>query len=242
MQATAPPAAPQVWLVAETLFSAIQRQAALTQEVIVSYSGGKDSAVVLDLCARHFKTVHAFFMYQVAGLSFQEAVLKWAEAKYGLEIYRIPHFELSDFYRAGVYCKPDWNLPRVKVADVYAHVRQAFGCHWIAAGERAKDSVIRNAMIKRSGSVDAKRGRFFPLAYWSKDNVTHYVQMHKLMVSPESRLLGHSFRSLDAKDLALVKQHYPADFEKIAQAFPDVEVALVRERMYGENQVPKRHG
>lgn len=220
-------------LVAESLLSAIKRQALLTDQVIVSYSGGKDSAVTLDLCARYFKTVHAFFMYQVPNLSFQEAVLKWAEKKYGVEIYRIPHFELSDFYRNGVYCKPDPTVKRVAVSDIYAHVRQAFDCHWIAAGERAKDSIVRNAMIKRSGSIDEKRGRFYPLAYWSKDAVVKYVAANKLMVSPESKIIGHSFRSLDAKDIKAVKEHYQDDYEKIVQAFPEIGAALAREAMYG---------
>lgn len=227
---------------AESLLSAIHRQARLTDEVIVSYSGGKDSAVTLDLCARHFKTVHVFFMYQVPGLSFQEAVLKWAESRYGVEIYRIPHFELSDFYRGGVYCKPDPSLKRVVVSDIYAHVRQAFDCHWIAAGERAKDSIVRNAMIKRSGCIDVGRGRFYPLAYWSKEAVMHYIKAKHLMVSPEVRLLGHSFRSLDTKDLLAVQKHYPADFEKIKQAFPEIGAALAREAMYGKDQIPKRRG
>lgn len=220
-------------LVAEYLLSAIKRQALLTDQVIVSYSGGKDSAVTLDLCARYFKTVHVFFMYQAPNLSFQEAVLKWAENRYGVEIYRIPHFELSDFYRNGVYCKPDPTIQRVAVSDIYAHVRQAFDCQWIAAGERAKDSIVRNAMIKRSGSIDEKRGRFYPLAYWSKDAVVRYIAANKLMVSPESKVLGHSFRSLDAKDVIAVKEHYPDDYEKIVQAFPEIGAALAREAMYG---------
>lgn len=218
---------------AETLLSAIKRQALVTDSVIVAYSGGKDSAVTLDLCVKHFRSVSAFFMYQVPGLSFQEQALRWAENRYGIEIYRIPHFELSDFYRFGTYCKPDHKLPKVGIQDVYAHVRQAFDCHWIAAGERAKDSIVRNAMIKRSGSIDQKRGRFYPLAYWSKEAVTKYIAANKLMVSPESKVLGHSFRSLATKDLIAVKEHYPADYEKIVQAFPDVGVALAREAMYG---------
>ncbi|GAD20946.1 hypothetical protein [Acidovorax sp. MR-S7] len=229
-------------LVAESLLSAIQRQARLTDSVICFYSGGKDSAVTLDLCARHFQAVHVVFMYQVPGLSFQEEILAWAESRYGVEIYRIPHFELSDFYRVGVYCKPDPSLPKVVVSDIYAHVRQAFDCHWIAAGERAKDSIVRNAMIKRSGSIDQKRGRFYPLAYWSKEAVLRYIAAHRLRVSPESKVLGHSFRSLAGKDIAAIKRHYPQDYDKIAQAFPEIGAALAREAMYGEDEVPKRHG
>ena len=229
---------PLAQAVAEGLFDAVKRQALLTESVIVSYSGGKESAVTLDLAARHFKAVHVFFMHQVAGLSFQEAVLKWAEKHYGLEIYRIPHWELSHFYKAGTYCKPDPGVKLIGIQDVYAHVRGAFDCHWIAAGERCKDSTMRNAMIKKSGSIDKTRGRFFPLAYWSKEQVNRYIAQHGLKVSPESKLLGHSFRSLDAGDLMAVRQHYPADFARIVLAFPECEVAIAREEMYGKKQAP----
>lgn len=223
---------------AEGLFDAVKRQSLLTDSVIVSYSGGKESAVTLDLCARHFKTIHIFFMWQVSGLSFQEAVLKWAEKHYGAEIYRIPHWELSHFYQRGVYVKPDRSVKTIGIQDVYAHVRAAFDCRWISAGERCKDSTMRNAMIKKSGSIDPKRGRFFPLAYWSKEHVMRYIAQHGLKVSPESRLLGHSFRSLDAKDLMAVKEHYPDDFAKVLQAFPECEAAIARERMYGKDKAP----
>jgi phosphoadenosine phosphosulfate reductase len=224
---------------AESIFEAIKRQALLTDSVIVSYSGGKDSAVTLDLCIRHFKTVHVFFMYQVANLSFQEAVLKWAEKRYNIEIYRIPHWELSYFLKYGVYTKQDRSLPLVKVQDIYAHVRQVFECHWISAGERCADSIVRNAMIKKSGSIDKGRGRFFPLAYWSKKEVVKYIEMHKLKVSPESKILGHSFRSLDAKDLMAVKEHYPDDFPKIEAVFPMCGVIMARERLHGTNEASK---
>lgn len=220
---------------AESLFSAVRRQALLSDSVIVAFSGGKDSVVTLDLCAKHFKAVHAFFMYQVPELSFQEAILRWAENKYGIEIYRIPHFEVSDYYRTGMFCRPQHDLPRVKMQDIYAHIRQAFGCHWIAAGERAKDSVIRNAMIKKSGSIDAKRGRFFPIAYWSKAQVMAYIQTHNLMVSPESKVLGHSFRSLMPGELVKLRKFYPADFERVCEAFPLAEAAIAHHVRYSGN-------
>lgn len=218
---------------AETLYSAIKRQALVADEVIVFFSGGKDSVVTLDLCAKHFKTVHGVFMYQVPDLSFQEQILRWAEDRYGIDIYRIPHFEVSDFYRGGTFCKPQPDLPRVKMQDIYAHVRQAFDCHWIAAGERAKDSIVRNAMIKKSGSIDQKRGRFFPLAYWSKEQVLAYIKTNKLMTSPESKVLGHSFRSLNIDELVKLKAFYPDDFQRVCKAFPLAGVAIAHKEMYG---------
>lgn len=225
-----------------SIFEAVKCQSQLTDSVIVSYSGGKDSAVTLDLCHRYFKTVHVFFMFQVPGLSFQESALKWAEKRYGIEIYRVPHFEVSDFYRCGSFCKHDASVPRVSVTDIYAHVRSVFGVHWIAAGERAKDSVVRGAMMKKSGSVDHTRGRFFPLCYWDKAQVLKYIEHHKLKVSPESKVLGHSFRSLLPEDMGALKQHYPADFDRVTAAFPLIGASAARAEIYGtSHQAPEVH-
>ena len=93
-------------------------------------------------------------------------------------------------------------------------------------------------MIKKSGSIDQGRGRLFPLAYWSKAQVVKYIEQHQLKVSPESKMLGHSFRSLDAKDLMAVREHYPADFAKIVQAFPHCGAAVAREELYAKDKAP----
>ena len=47
------------------LFEPVKLASRYIPKVLVSFSGGKDSVVTLDLCMRHFKWVHAFFMYQV---------------------------------------------------------------------------------------------------------------------------------------------------------------------------------
>lgn len=216
-----------------SIFDQVKMQAALTDSVIVSYSGGKDSAATLDLCHRYFKKVHAFFMYQVPDLSFQEATMRWAEKKYGIEIYRLPHWELTHFYRGAAFTHFDPTIPLVSIRDVYTHVRNVFGTHWIAAGERAKDSVVRGAMIKKSGSVDHTRGRFYPIAYWSKAEVFKYIAMHNLKISPEAAVLGHSFRSFGPEEMVALKKHYPDDYARILQAFPLAGAAVAKFELYG---------
>lgn len=208
----------------------------------MSFSGGKDSVVVLDLCARHFKKVHAFFMYQVPGLSFQEATLRWYEQRYGIRIHRVPHPELAEWLRLGLFRHEDYGVPSVSFNDLYHYVRVQTGAWWIAAGERIADSIWRRAMMKQSGSIDRKRGRFYPVAYFRKQDVLAYVAQRRLKVSAESRYLGHSFRSLEPEEMYLTRLHYPADFAKIERWFPFVGAAVAKFEMENPEKVARARG
>lgn len=214
-----------------SIYEPIKAASRVTDSVIVGFSGGKDSIVTLDLCCRYFKIVHVFFMYQIPGLSFQEASIRYVENRYKVDVMRIPHFELSNFLRYGVFRKPDFELGIVKPIDVYTWLRLQTNTWWIAAGERINDSIVRRAMIKQSGSVDYKRGRFYPIAAFTKADIVGYIKHHKLKVSPESNILGHSFRSLMPDDLSAIKKHYPSDYKKVIDWFPLAEAGLFRQSM-----------
>lgn len=216
------------------LFDPIKTQSRVTDSVIVGFSGGKDSIVTLDLCFKYFKRVVPFFMYLVPELEFQEKTLKWYENKYNTEIIRIPHFEVSEFLKYGSFTVADWNVDVVGIKDTYSYMRETTGIHWIAAGERCADSIVRNAMIKKSGSVDYKRGRFYPLAYWKKQEVLEYIKYKKLYLSPEQRKIGFSFRSLAGCELSIIKEMYPKDYEKILKVYPFAGAGVERFEKYGK--------
>lgn len=216
------------------LFDPLKTQSQITDSVIVGFSGGKDSIVTLDLCFRYFKRVVPFFMYLVPGLEFQEKMLRWYENKYKTEIIRIPHFEVSEFLKYGSFTLYDHNVDVVGITDTYEYIRQKTGIHWIAAGERCADSIVRNAMIKQSGSIDYKRGRFYPIAYWKKNDVMQYIKHKKLYLSPEQKKLGFSFRSLSGNELAVIKENYPEDYKKILRVYPFAGAAVERFEKYGK--------
>lgn len=87
-------------------------------------------------------------------------------------------------------------------------------------------------MIKKSGSIDYKRGRFYPLAYWKKQEVMQYIKFKKLYLSPEQKKLGFSFRSLAGNELATIQELYPNDFEKILKVFPFAGAAVEHYKKY----------
>jgi len=175
-------------------------------------------------------------MYYVPGLSFQERMLQWAEHRYGLTIYRLPHFELAQFLKYGAFRPSDLDVSELSVADFYQHLRNHFSIHWIAAGERIADSIWRRAMIKKSSTIDSKRGRIFPVAHFTKAHIFSYLKMHRLPISEESRVLGFSFRSLQAEDMIKIRQHYPEDFAKIKAMFPLVEAGIKHREFYGASK------
>lgn len=218
------------------LFRCVETAAAITDSVLVSFSGGKDSVVTLDLCVKHFRHVEGFFMFYVKGLSFQENICRYYEDRCGLPIHRVPHFELSQFLRYGLYHPTDFSVPVVGVGDVYHYLRLNTGIWWIAAGERIADSVWRRAIIKSSGTIDAKRGRIYPVAEWKKEDVAAYIRQHRLRVGVESRRLSFSFGSLQAREVIPVKRHFPADFTRIKAWFPFVEAGIVHQHMKEERR------
>ena len=203
-----------------SLFKPIKEMSTITDSVIVAFSGGKDSVVTMDLCKRYIKNVYVFFMYYVNDLSFQNRIVEWCERKYGVTVLRLPHFEVSEFINNGCYCVEDPNSPIIKINDIYAYVRQYFGCEWIAAGERVADSMWRRAMIKQSGYIDHKRKRLYPVANFNKSHILSYIKANKLKISEEHDILGHSFNGLQAESLLAIKAKYPNDFEKIRKVFP----------------------
>ena len=145
------------------LFDGIKAAANITDRGLVFYSGGKDSAVTLDLCARYFKRIQPVFMRLGPILSFQRACLDWVERRYRVPVMIVPHPMLVEWLRYGTFREYDFDVPIISFLDVYTYARSKSGVWWIAAGERIADSIVRRAMIKGDGGVvNPKRGRFSP--------------------------------------------------------------------------------
>ena len=219
------------------LYESIKTAQKVTNEVLVAFSGGKDSIVMLDLAVKFFRKVQPFSLYFVPGLLFQERLLSWYENHYHLSIIRLPHFMVSGWLRYGTF-RPKENLevPIIGITDIYNYLRQKTGIYWIAAGEKIADSIPRRAMIKHSGTIDKDRGRFYPIAYWRNKEILEYIRIRKLLLGEDSKWFGFSFRGLSDKELAIIKREWPSDFKQIKTFFPFVEAATAR---YDNQQISK---
>lgn len=222
------------------LYGDIKKASYITDSVIMSFSMGKDSIVAYDLCCQYFKHVYPFFMYLVRGLEFQERTLRWYERKYGNEIIRVPHFENSNLMKYGAYRDYDDNVPITTINDTYDYVRDMTGAEWIADGERITDSIVRRAMIKHSGAIDVKRKVFHPVANWHKDDVLKYIQYKQLYLSREQTKIGFSLASLDGRELSIIHEMYPNDYQKILEIFPFADASRKRFETYFADKEKKK--
>lgn len=219
-------------------FEVVRRVKAMgVDSVICGVSGGKDSVAALQLCCEHFDRVVGYFMFLVPGLEFQERYLRYLERRFSIEIIRLPHWNLSNLFKEETFRFPrleSLRVKRLKVKDYDIYLRHLTGAHWIATGEKAIDSVERNAMIRNADGISEKRGRFWPLAFWNHSQVYSYIRQHGIALPPdygrEAVAAGsaRSFGDLWHRSLVWIKQRYPEDYAKILKVFPFAEVQFVR--------------
>ena len=218
------------------LFDPIKPQSKITDSVIVGFSCGKESIVVLDLCFRYFKRVVPYFMYNCPGLSFQERALKWYEKKYQTEIIRLPHPDVCEYFHYGSFRPGDPSFPIMSFNDVADYMRHITGIDWIACGERMDDSLFRRGMIHASGTIDENRGRFYPVAMWKKREIYDYIKYHKLYRDEWSRKMGYSFSNLDGRVLKQMKDHFPDDYLKILKLYPFAAAGVKRYEVFEDGK------
>jgi len=200
--------------------------------VLVSFSGGKDSLVVADLCSRQFKRMVFFFMYFVPGLRCCEEQLDYGRKKYGAEVLYYPHWSVVAALRAGVYCPTSDTtdqLPKdYTLSDIYSLARQDTGIKLIANGIKRSDSEFR----RKNRAAFERKDVLCPLRDWNKLEVLAYLSLHKIPV-PKSSGRGATGVDLSSPSLCWLHDTYPDDFEKLLQWFPYARAALARRKFFG---------
>lgn len=123
-------------------FQSLESQAFIDNKILISYSGGKESLIVLDMCSKIFKEVICFFMYLVPGISTCEQQISYAEDRYNVQVVQYPHWIISHLLKNGIYCNPAFqydDLPYLKPKDIYAMARKDTGIWQVATGMKNSD-------------------------------------------------------------------------------------------------------
>lgn len=199
-----------------------------TDAVILFYSGGKDSLILLDLLTKHFK-VHLAFMYFVDGLEHVEKYLHFAQKKYGVEFRKYPHWELSQYINDNYYRFHGAEVPKFKLGDIETKARQDFGCDWIITGMKKADSLNRRLMMGTlfMNAIDLKARRAHPLAEWKKQDCINYIKLHKLPTPVAYNKKNSSGVTISEDVLRWCKKNAPRDYKRLIDAFPFAETLIL---------------
>lgn len=204
-----------------------------TNEVVLFFSGGKDSLILLDMLHKSGIKCHLAFMYLVDNLEHTEMYLKWAAAKYGVDYKKYPHFMLPTYLNGSFFrFHGNTEVPNIKLADIEAQAKLDFNCEWIVYGMKKSDALNRRLMLKTyfMEAICFPTKKVYPLTDWKKGHCLQYIKQHKLPQPIEygednSRSAGVG---INAATLKFCKKYYPNDYKKILEVFPFLEVLLVQ--------------
>jgi 3'-phosphoadenosine 5'-phosphosulfate sulfotransferase (PAPS reductase)/FAD synthetase len=214
----------------EETLQLLKSHAAENDAVAVSYSAGKDSMAVLDLCVRSFKRVEAFYLYLVPDLECIERDLEEAAKRYGITVRQYPNPIVRDALKAGTYCPNHWSLddlPPWKLRNVYDLVGVEANAKLIANGAKRADSLQRRCYVGTLKNV------LHPIAGWSQLDVLAYMKMRGLPIPRTQQRVRMSGIDLTTPNLIWLHDTYPEDFAKVEAVFPYIGAVVKRRDWYG---------
>lgn len=203
-----------------------------TDRVILFYSCGKDSMVLLDLVAPKFKEVVCVYMYFVKDLEHITRYINLAKSKHPKVVFlEIPHWNLTYVLRSGMYCAPWPKVKLMKLRDVIDNVRIKTGIDWVFLGMKQSDNMNRRIMLctaeYENEAINNKSQIAYPLSKWSNKDALAYCRQ-KRMPSPIAYSKNKKSQGLtfDVDVFLYLRKNYPQDLAKIYETFPQSKVIL----------------
>jgi sulfate adenylyltransferase subunit 2 len=196
-----------------------------TDEIILFYSGGRDSVVCLDLLAPVFKKVYCAFMYFLPGMDCYTPYLNWLKKYPNVELIEMQHWNTLQRIRAGMYNHITIGRDKIKLIKLSHCVdlaREKSGCDWVAFGYKKSDGISRNLFISQTmfDSIDLKLKKFYPISNWSQKNVENYITQKRLIKPVMFKGQRTNGIGVNENSLLFLRQHYPNDLQKILEVFP----------------------
>jgi hypothetical protein len=211
-------------------------------KTLLAFSRGKDSIAVA-LALRDKIEVVPFHYCDCPGLEFIEESLDYYERKlFGRHILRMPHPSLYRHLREMMFqpikraeILSSASIPIIDHADVLADVKKMAGIKGdilSATGLRALDNAVRFISIRKHGPIRHTAGNWTPIWDWSKQRLYDEIEKAGISLPPDYMFLPRSFDGFSYLYLIPLKQHYPADYERVLRWFPLAEAELVRYQIH----------
>jgi phosphoadenosine phosphosulfate reductase len=211
--------------------------------VCVFYSGGKDSLVTLDLAVRVFgaSRVTGFFKFTVPDLEIEQAPIRWAEEKYGVQIVQAPKLYFFIWKWVGAFCDATPALKRFLKRDpplkwTIAWGMELTGCRHVLTGMKDSDGLKRRQFFAncRDSADSIWRGVHHPIRHWRKSDVLGWIQQHGLYRPPTySHRAATTGVGLNHKGLCWLHDEHPEDFRRLERWFPYIGACVARRDFYG---------
>jgi hypothetical protein len=205
---------------------------------LLSFSCGKDSTAAWLQLRHHFNRIVPYYLYRVPGLQFVEDRLRYFEDFFGSRIIRLPHPSLYRMLNNLVFQPPEHrpiiqelNLPLFSYDEINSIIREDSGLPantFCASGVRMCDSAARWANVKRQGPINHSRLAFYPVFDWRKDKLIQELTDSGVKMPIDYKLFGVSFDGINEQFLGPIREHYPADYQRILEFFPLAEAELAR--------------
>lgn len=220
----------------ETTIRQLRAYRKKSSSIIVSYSGGKDSCVVMDLCVKEIPEVQAFFMEFVPGLDYTAGIVEKCIKTWGVTPLLLPAWQFYQGIHHGFY-----RLSRQETRDgadgitlplVHQAARQHFGINTIATGYRTSDSPWRRQTMGSHSKETEKL--IHPLAGWNKWHVLAYAKEHNLPIPTDTSADDGSGLSLSVQSIFWLYDYHPSDFWRLQSWFPFIEAVIARREYYGQ--------
>lgn len=196
-----------------------------TDAVIIAFSGGKDSMIVLDLASqRGYRRLMAYHRYFLPDLEYTKSVVAFAKERYGIDVFTFQDPTTIDFIKRGTFCTARPGLTLWTMNDIEDYVRMKTGIEWVGVGYRCQESLERNAMLKRDWpyGINLQRRMFAPIRDWGPRHVKAYFAWRRLPLPPSAQQVwnGRSGFGLKPDHMAWARRYWPKDYERILTVFP----------------------
>lgn len=218
--------------------------ASLHPKMLLSFSCGKDS-IGAWLAMRDLVEIIPYYCWPIPGLEFIEESLTYYEKFFGCKILRLPHECFFRWLDTMTFTPPEhcsiiegasFDLfGREKLLSTIRESKKLTEDTPCIVGVRAADSIIRRIHFKRHGAYNKRDGVLYAIWDWRMEKLKDEIKRSGVKLPVDYLLFGRSFDGLDYRFLKQIKEHFPADFQRIMEWFPLAELELKRKE-YSERK------